>query len=273
VNRRPPNTTPGAGRRRRLCGGAAALLAAAGCAGEGGDGDPAAGGGPPDTELLGGDTTVHNQSENAFGQPAANLTVERQDAFFVGNALFRRNWVAAPASTEGSDGLGPVFNAVSCSACHLRDGRGRPPLEAAETMVSLLFRLGRPGAGGASEPDPVYGDQLNDKAILGVPPEGTVTVTYEELPGAYADGEPYSLRKPTYEFGDLAFGPLADGIQVSPRVAPALIGLGLLQAVPEETLAGLADDSDGDGDGISGRLNRVPEVRTGEARAPGRVGW
>ena len=51
---------------------------------------------------------------------------EHRAAFFVGHSFFNENWVVAPGSTAGRDGLGPLFNARSCSACHLRDGRSRP---------------------------------------------------------------------------------------------------------------------------------------------------
>src|SRR6185295_15943774 len=82
--------------------------------------------------LSGGATTVFDVTGNAFGQPARNLPLDQRTDFFVGNALFNRSWVTAPSSTVGSDGLGPVFNAPSCSGCHFKDGRGRPPLEAAD---------------------------------------------------------------------------------------------------------------------------------------------
>ena len=58
---------------------------------------------------------------------------------------------------------------------------------------------------------------------------------------------------------------------VSPRVAPAVIGLGLLEAVPRATLEALADPDDGDGDGISGRINWLAD-RDGKPVA-GRFGW
>src|SRR5262245_31008015 len=91
---------------------------------------------------AGGETTVFDASPNAFGFPAANLALSRSDAFFVGNSFFRTNWVAAPSSVEGRDGLGPLYNAASCSSCHVRDGRGRPPTPG-EPFVGLLLRISR----------------------------------------------------------------------------------------------------------------------------------
>src|SRR5262245_45537879 len=98
------------------------VLSLLGCASHG-PGPP-----PEPTEpLAGGETTVFDVSPNAFSLSARNLQGERRDRFFVGNAIFNRNWVTAPASTEGLDGLGPTFNAESCSSCHFKDGRGAPP--------------------------------------------------------------------------------------------------------------------------------------------------
>lgn len=224
--------------------------------------------------LSGGATTVFNATSNAFGQPARNLPLELRTDFFVGNAFFNRNWVTAPSSTEGSDGLGPLFNARSCSSCHFRDGRGRPPLTPDEPFVGLLFRLSIPGRSEDGGPldEPVYGGQLNQQAILGVPEEGRVAVSYTEMPGAYLDGEPYSLRTPTYEFVDLAYGPLHVDAQMSPRTAPFIFGLGLLEALDESTILERADPDDRDGDGISGRPNRVWDRRE-QRIVLGRLGW
>lgn len=224
--------------------------------------------------LSGGATTVFDSTISAFGQPARNLPLEQRTDFFVGNALFNRRWVTAPSSTVGSDGLGPVFNARSCSSCHFHDGRGRPPIEPDESFIGLLFRFSIPGAAADGGPleDPVYGGQLNQAAIIGVPPEGRATVAYSELPGTYADGDPFTLRTPAYDFVDLAFGPLNQNILVSPRTAPFIFGLGLLSAVDEATVVAGADPDDSDGDGISGRPNRVWDRRL-QQMVLGRFGW
>lgn len=141
----------------------------------------------PGEELAGGETTVFDSTGNAYANAAANLVGERRDGFFVGNSIFNRSWVVAPASTTGIDGLGPTFNATSCSGCHFKDGRDRPPAPG-EPMRSMLLRL---------DGDPVYGGQLQNASIPGVPAEGRVEIDWEELPGAYRDGTPYSLRRPS----------------------------------------------------------------------------
>ena len=96
----------------------------------------------PGEALPGGDTTnTLLFGSNAFSRPASNITAENEALFFSGNSFFNQAWVQAPASTESRDGLGPLFNARSCAACHFKDGRGRPPLAAEEPFVGLLLRL------------------------------------------------------------------------------------------------------------------------------------
>ncbi|MCY1081570.1 di-heme oxidoreductase family protein [Archangium lansingense] len=228
----------------------------------------------PGEELSGGATTVHDTTRNAFTLAARNLQGDRRDAFFTGNALFNRNWVTAPSSTEGLDGLGPTFNAPSCAACHFKDGRGKPPTEPDEKPLSLLFRLSIPGQDVHGGPlgDPTYGGQLQPQSILGVPKEGEVTLTHSLRDGRYEDGTGYSLEEPHYTLANLAFGPVHPELMMSPRVAPVMVGLGLLEAIPDATLEALADPDDSNGDGISGRINHVWDVEHRELRV-GRFGW
>lgn len=229
--------------------------------------------GPGQEVLSGGAATVQANTRQAFGQPLPHLTADQETRFFVGNSFFNRNWVSAPASTTARDGLGPLFNARSCSACHLHDGRGRPPAPG-EDMLSMLVRLSIPGQDSRHGvvPEPTYGDQFNGLAVNGVPPEGRALVSYEEIPGTYEDGEPFSLRRPIYTFSDLQYGPMHPDTRLSPRVAPAMVGLGLLEAVPESVLQEMADPDDADSDGISGRLNRVWD-KARQKTVVGRFGW
>jgi CxxC motif-containing protein (DUF1111 family) len=223
--------------------------------------------------LSGGDGTVFDTSRNAFSLPARNLREEHRPPFFVGNSFFNRNWVIAPASVAGRDGLGPLFNARSCSGCHFKDGRGRPP-EPGEPLDTMLLRISVPGvdAHGGPKPEPVYGDQIQNQAIPGVVREADVLVSYEEIAGAYGDAEAFSLRSPAYRLANLGYGPIAQPLLMSPRVSPAMVGLGLLEAVPETTLQRLADPDDADGDGVSGRVNAVWNHVTSRT-AIGRFGW
>ena len=225
-------------------------------------------------EEMGGDTTAFTRTRNAFGLPARNLERDQRRTFAVGNSFFRQNWVTAPASTAARDGLGPTFNAQSCSSCHTLDGRGKPPDSPDDAERGLLFRLSIPGKGshGGPKPDPVYGGQLQDRSVLLTPVEGRMIVKYREIPGQFDDGEAYSLRAPTYQIDDTAFGPLHSGVMLSPRVAPVVVGMGLLEAIPKADILSLADPDDADGDGISGRPNMVWDVRRSEL-VMGRFGW
>jgi CxxC motif-containing protein (DUF1111 family) len=231
---------------------------------------------PPDLDPdLGGETTRHSTTRASFSFPAPNLSREERRTFEVGDSLFNQNWVTAPASTDARDGLGPMFNAQACSSCHVLDGRGVPPTPDGDTVpIGLLLRLSVPGETptGAPAEHPVYGGQLQDRAILGVPVEGTIDVTFETIEATYADGTAYTLVAPTYGVVDPRFGPLGAGTMISPRLAPQVIGMGLLEAIPEDDLMAAADPEDDDGDGISGRPNLVWDETAGEL-VIGRFGW
>jgi CxxC motif-containing protein (DUF1111 family) len=228
----------------------------------------------PLTERLGGDGTRPLANDNAFSFQTPSSPKRHQRPFSFGNRLFNTNWVEAPGSVKAFDGLGPMFNRVSCSGCHTKDGRGRPPENNQGPMDSMLLRISIPGKGpnGGVMPHPAYGDQISERAILHVEPEGRTEISYTELPGAYGDGEKFSLRQPHYAISDLKYGDLGKDIMISPRVAPAMIGLGLLQEVPDDNLLALADPDDADGDGISGRPNEVWDSRVGK-KSLGRFGW
>ena len=182
--------------------------------------------------------------------------------------------MTAPSSTAARDGLGPVFNAQSCSSCHTLDGRAKPPDGPDDPERGLLLRLTTPGQDtqGRQLPDPVYGGQLQDRASLLISPEGNIVVRYHEITGTFEDGEPYTLRAPNYQVGGLEYGPLHPDVMLSPRIAPAIVGMGLLEAIPEPAILSYTDPDDADGDGISGRPNMVWDIRRGEP-ALGRFGW
>lgn len=223
--------------------------------------------------MSGGETTVINTSREAFAKPAANLPMAKLRDFTFGNRVFNTKWVTAPASVKSFDGLGPLFNQRSCSACHFKDGRGRPPLENETEMTSMLVRVSVWNEDGTQAIDhPVYGNQINERGILNIKGEGRIEITYEEVEGRFADGEVYSLRKPTYHFKDMNYGSVEDDLLFSPRVAPSMFGLGLLEAISEETILAFVDEDDCDGEGISGRANYVEDKVKGEIRL-GRFGW
>jgi CxxC motif-containing protein (DUF1111 family) len=225
-------------------------------------------------QFSGGETTFFNATEEAFGFSAPNLTFEEQANFGIGNSFFRQSWVTAPSSTTARDGLGPFFNAVSCSGCHFKDGRGRPPLVDGETAHGLLLRLSVSGIDvtGSYLPDPIYGGQLQDNAVLGQTVKGKFTIVYQEITEVFEDGTKVILQKPNYIFNSLGYGALASDVKVSPRVANQMIGLGLLEAIDERTLLQWADPNDSNNDGISGKLNYVYDIASNSKKI-GRFGW
>ncbi|MGE0118184.1 MAG: di-heme oxidoredictase family protein [Dongiaceae bacterium] len=222
------------------------------------------------------------EERNAFSQPLAGLPFEQRLTFAVGQALFERLWVAAPASTRSADGLGPLYNARSCSGCHVRNGRGQPPLpdSAARSTVSLVAKLGIPAddhtgssqTGAATIPEPTYGAQIQTLGTPGQTVEGLLRVDYEPVPIVLDDGERIELRRPRYRIADLGFGPLHPAMMLSPRLTPAIVGMGLLARIPEADILAAADPDDLDGDGISGRPNFVGSENDGSALL-GRFGW
>ncbi|WP_163849702.1 di-heme oxidoredictase family protein [Pseudooceanicola aestuarii] len=234
-------------------------------------------------ELSAGAATVRPRANaDAFSHPSGNISFEGELDFKVGNGLFKKIWVSAPSSTLASDGLGPLFNARSCQRCHLKDGRGHVPEGPQDTAISMFLRVSIPDPAQsaaqaeiagylATLPDPVYGAQLQDFALPGHAPEYRLGITYAERPVALSGGETASLRVPSYTAEDLGYGPLHPDAMLSPRVAPQMIGLGLLEAIPAADILALADPEDADGDGISGKANIVwsPEF---EAPMLGRFG-
>lgn len=228
----------------------------------------------PVSPALGGDTSLVISGERAFRSVAPNAGGMNVARFTFGQQLFDTVWEPAPGSQPTTDGLGPLFNRKACADCHIGNGRGRPPETPDGPMDSMLVRVSIPGAGQHGEPLPVsgYGDQLQDRGIEGVPAEGRAVISYVELPGKYADGTAYSLLSPRLRFIDMAYGELPSDILTSARVASPVIGLGLLESVPEATLRSLADPDDLDGDGISGRVNVVWDADQ-QQLAVGRFGW
>jgi len=241
----------------------------------------------PAEYFPGGKTTAkHRHNRHSFSQAAANLSLEKRLDFRVGNAVFDKIWVFAPASTTASDGLGPLYNARSCVRCHQNNGRGRPhsgdfqaPLQTAD--LSLLLKLSVPAKSAVQKevqarngfvPEPNYGGQLQTFAWVGGKAEAKLQLSYSQKTVRFADGEEVMLNAPTYHLADIGYGELAPEMMSSPRLAPALIGLGLLEAIAEQDLYALADPDDRDQNGISGRVNRVWDIAQ-QKYVAGRFGW
>lgn len=232
------------------------------------------------TVKTGGEGTVDQFDHNAYSLPQANLSMTRRLDFSVGNSFFRNPWVEAPASTDARDGLGPLFNTNSCQGCHIKDGRGHPP-GADDKPVSLFLRLAVPADPKRDadilkihgfKPAPVYGSQLQTAALPAALPEADLVIEWKSVTETLSDGIEVELRKPVYRIENPNYGPLPEDLLVSPRVAPQMIGMGLLEAIPLEDLQSLADPEDADNDGLSGKLNQVWDLSS-QQTVPGRFGW
>ena len=193
--------------------------------------------------------------------------------FNLGRSLFERLWVSAPASTQAADGLGPLYNARACHLCHINNGRSNsallrlsiPPQNKEQQDMLKIQRVNN-----IAEPN--YGSQLQDISIQGIKAEGQINIHYTEHSVTLADGKVVQLRKPHYLIDKLAYGPLHKEIQTSPRIAPPLIGLGLLNAIDEQDILEQQDINDENNDGISGKANRVWSPLK-QQTALGRFGW
>ncbi|MCK6530721.1 thiol oxidoreductase [Myxococcota bacterium] len=243
------------------------LALAAACGG----GDLPAG----DPPLAGGATTIADATSSAYENPAPGLSDDELERHLLGDVAFEATFVTPPADVNA--GLGPVYNNSSCAACHVRDGRGLPVAGYGPGGSQLLVRVslpeGEPEVPGGAVPVPGLGDQVRDHATFGLTPAATVTLEWTEQAGSFpVGGSPYVMRRvePVVTLADGS--PLPGEVLVSARIPPPVFGLGLLEAVPEEEIIALADPDDADGDGISGRANRVWDVARGET-VLGRFGW
>ena len=182
--------------------------------------------------------------------PYRKLTDAEFARYDLGMTVFNTQFVAAGTPGAGRrDGVGPLFNSASCDACHNNGAHGRGPTEDGPAPTPLVVQLSTPlwpssppgssagsalagSSSAALDPpgDPVYGRVFNTAALEGSAPEGVVMIQYTESAGHYRDGTAWSLRVPRYTFTKLRYGPLAAQTIVKPRMAPALFGVGLLDA-------------------------------------------
>ncbi len=232
----------------------------------------------------GANATLTNRTTGAYTFPVPTLTADEAQRHIVGDAIFDsqfKDQKGFPLS-----GLGPLFNNVGCRSCHQKNGRGLPIMgDTGGFKSDILTRVSLdpdkladfpgsvPSPGDGPIPVPGIGGQLQDFSIYGVEPEAHVALTWEDVPGAFDDGTPYTLRRPqvkfTGQYADLLQNP---AVLTSLRQTPPIFGLGLLEAVPDETLKSFEDPTDKNGDGIKGHLNHVWNPATGTV-AIGRFGW
>jgi CxxC motif-containing protein (DUF1111 family) len=169
--------------------------------------------------------------------PPPGLSAETQAAYERGRLIFNGHW--RPTGTDGPDdleGLGPLYNRISCASCHDGGKRGAPPEGPEEPFLTALVRIGIPDAAGrTARPHPTLGGQIQDRAVPGLAPEAEIALSWEEVPGRYPDGSAYTLRRPALEIR-----PEPDpALRWSVRIAPPIRGVGLLdRAVTARGLPG-----------------------------------
>jgi len=220
-----------------------------------------------DKRLSGGSNTVFDNTAKAFGNPFPDLGSSDLFVHELGDKQFEAIFVTPPALVN--PGLGPLYNNVSCVSCHHNDGIGVPT--AGEAQSSLLLRISLPGIDehGGPLPVPGYGTQVQDKAVFGRRAEAQVAISYSYQEYTFADGEPYELRAPTYTLAGLST-PIDGTFLLSPRLAPPVFGLGLLEAVPEYEI--LAHVLSGDSGAVHGKANYVWDPVSRSVML-GRFGW
>jgi len=220
-------------------------------------------------------SVVATPIKHRLAQPDQQMPLMEQVDFAVGRSFFRNPWVEAPSATSARDGLGPLFNAISCASCHVSSARGMAAVEG-QSLLHYVVRLSVPGDKGADKagfiPEPNYGGQLQNQAVGDVLPEGRAIIHYREKIRRLANDESVVLQQPSVALDRLAYGEMVTDVRSSVRLAPVLTGLGLLEAVPEQQLLEWADEGDGNGDGISGRANLVWDIESQQQKI-GRFGW
>lgn len=219
---------------------------------------------------LGGGTTLFETHTNAFSLPAPGLDPQSLQEHLEGDVFFEDVFVKAPSPIN--PGLGPIFNNNSCIQCHPNDGRAKMP-ENFDLSNGFFLLTSMPGqdAHGGPLPVPGFGIQIQNQAVFGFQPEAKIQVRYEYSNVSLSDGTVVELRKPLFSLKK-TYIPMPAGAMFSPRMSMPVFGLGLVEAIPDSRLLALADPNDQDGDGISGRVNRVwnPETQQTEI---GRFGW
>lgn len=235
----------------------------------------------PDSALQGGTGSTPydytNDSAFIFQQQLSNIGMQNMQRFVEGRRLFHSNMTTGAHSEPGNDpnlavvGLqGPSFNQSMCFACHVNNGRSPAPATLNQRLDTMAVHTAMLDAQGQQLPDSHYGVTLQ---MNGNAPNGGLLdlghsvhlAGFDTQTVKLADGTAVELRKPKLSFD----GPVPQ--ITSLRAAPPVIGMGLLEAIPEATiLAGVRTTPDADG--VRGQANYVFDPDTGAVRL-GRFGW
>ena len=218
----------------------------------------------PTRELLGGGTTVHrnesDEPDNLFLQMTQNLAPQNAPRFVRGRRVQHTSFedgshdeaAANPVWAAQAGKVGPFYVDESCTACHPNNGRALPP-SAGGALERFLVRVGD----AQGNPHPLLGAVLQPRGVGGLGEGEAILQAWTDEAG---------LRRP--RFGFVGAAPT----HFSARIAPPLVGLGLIEAIPEDSVVANADPDDEDGDGVSGRVSLVTDPESGVPRL-GRFGW
>ncbi len=239
--------------------------------------------------LPGGQTTVTPSTQISFDLPAANLPADQKTHFHAGKALAQQPWVKAPTITLSRDGLGPLYNARTCLACHVNGGKGNIPSDPNIAVFSSLIKLSLPGQDKQQGviAHPIYGEQIQGQSTSlahqlrhlpsakslakNVEPEAYVYINWQQKVFNYPDQTQVTLKSPTPVFKNLGYGEISDDALIGIRTAPSIHGMGLIELIPQAQISALSDEQDKDLDGISGRINLVWDI-VSQKTVPGRFG-
>ncbi|QCU89239.1 di-heme oxidoredictase family protein [Thiomicrorhabdus sediminis] len=235
-------------------------------------------------KLPGGDGSVEYQPFASYLLPMANMSEDAKTDFHAARALAHQPWVKAPASTTARDGLGPIYNARSCLACHINGGRGLMPNDGKQRLTQGVVRLSVEDEKGVRA-HPVYGEQLQTQSIALAhqlnlaaslyksepKPEAYAYIDWQYKQYVYADGSKVELRHPKLRLQRLAYGELGEKVRLSLRNAPPIHGVGLLEMISEKDI--LANQKQQADQGlVSGKVNRVFDPQSAQT-VIGRFGW
>jgi CxxC motif-containing protein (DUF1111 family)/predicted lipoprotein with Yx(FWY)xxD motif len=218
----------------------------------------------PEEFWLGGHTTIHHQytdePNDNFLQMATNLGYDNGQKFLLGRRVHHSSVINGSHDEDPDNGVlasnaglsGTRYINQRCTGCHERNG-GAGVANNGASLDRWVFKVG--DANGA--PDPLIGSVLQPSGSAG---EGNVSIASWTQ---RTDG----LRTPNYQFSQ------GTPATFSARIAPRLVGLGLLEAIPETAILALEDPDDANGDGISGRANKVIDPENSALTRLGRFGW